>query len=71
MRLNTRLESCVDGHIVLSDGEEFDAETLVWTAGVKANPMNTHTDLPVDDKGRLSCKADLRVEGIDGRVGRR
>ena len=36
---NTRLESCVGGHIVLSDGEEFDAETLVWTAGVKANPV--------------------------------
>ena len=39
VRLNTRLESCVGGHIVLSDGEEFDAETLVWTAGVKASPM--------------------------------
>jgi len=69
VRLNTRLESCVGGHIVLSDGEEFQAETLVWTAGVKANPMNTHTDLPVDDKGRLLCKADLRVEGIDGAWG--
>jgi NADH dehydrogenase len=69
VRLNTRLESCVGGHIVLSDGEEFDAETLVWTAGVKANPMNTRTDLPVDDKGRLSCKADLRVEGIEGAWG--
>jgi NADH dehydrogenase len=69
VRLNTRLQSCVGGHIVLSDGEEFDAETLVWTAGVKANPMNTRTDLPVDDKGRLSCKADLRVEGIEGAWG--
>jgi NADH dehydrogenase len=69
VRLNTRLESCVGGHIVLSDGEEFDAETLVWTAGVKANPMNTRTDLPVDDKGRLLCKADLRVDGIEGAWG--
>jgi NADH dehydrogenase len=69
VRLDTRLESCVGGHIVLSDGEEFDAETLVWTAGVKANPMNTRTDLPVDDKGRLSCKADLRVDGIEGAWG--
>jgi NADH:ubiquinone reductase (H+-translocating) len=69
VRLNTRLESCVGGHIVLSDGEEFDAETLVWTAGVRANPMNTRTDLPVDDKGRLSCKTDLRVDGIEGAWG--
>lgn len=66
VRLNTRLESCVGGHIVLSDGEEFDAETLVWTAGVKAHPMLARTDLPLDDKGRLRCRADLRVEGVDG-----
>ena len=35
---DTRLESCVDGHVVLSDGEEFDAETIVWTAGVQGQP---------------------------------
>ena len=66
VRLNTRLESCVGGHIVLSDGEEFDAETLVWTAGVKANPMLARTGLPLDDKGRLRCRPDLRVEGVEG-----
>jgi NADH:ubiquinone reductase (H+-translocating) len=66
VRLNTRLESCVGGHIVLSDGDEFDAETLVWTAGVKAHPMLGRTDLPLDDKGRVRCHADLRVIGIDG-----
>jgi NADH:ubiquinone reductase (H+-translocating) len=66
VKLNTRLESCVGGHIVLSDGDEFDAETLVWTAGVKANPVLTNTDLPLDDKGRVRCRADLRVEDTDG-----
>jgi NADH:quinone reductase (non-electrogenic) len=66
VRLNTRLESCVDGHIVLSDGEEFEAETLVWTAGVKANPLFARTDLPLDEKGRVRCRPDLRVEGVEG-----
>ena len=66
VRLKTRLESCVDGHIVLSDGEEFDADTLVWTAGVKASPVLGRTDFPLDDKGRLRCRADLRVEGVEG-----
>jgi len=66
VRLDTRLESAVDGHIVLSDGERFDAETLVWTAGVKANPILADTDLPLDDKGRLPCKADLTVKGLTG-----
>jgi NADH dehydrogenase len=66
VRLNTRLESAVGGHIVLSDGEEFDADTLVWTAGVKANPMLEGTDLPRDDKGRLACAANLTVKGVSG-----
>jgi NADH:ubiquinone reductase (H+-translocating) len=66
VRLRTRLESCVDGHVVLSDGEEFDAETIVWTAGVRASPVLTQTDLPVDEKGRIKCRPDLRVEGVDG-----
>ena len=66
VRLNTRLESCVGGHVVLSDGTELDSETIVWTAGVRANPMLTRTGLPLDEKGRVKCRADLRVEGLDG-----
>lgn len=62
--LGTRLESCVDGHIVLSDGQEFESDTLVWTAGVKANPVLSRTDLPLDERGRLRCGSDLRVEGL-------
>jgi len=65
VRLETRLESCVDGHVVLDDGTEFDADTLIWTAGVKAHPLLAATDLPLDEKGRLRCRADLRVEGVE------
>jgi NADH dehydrogenase len=64
VRLNTRLESCVDNVVKLSDGDEFPAETIVWTAGVKPNPLLAHTDLPVDGKGRLKCTAELRVDGV-------
>jgi NADH dehydrogenase len=66
VRLNTRLESVVGGHVVLSDGTEFDSDTVVWTAGVKANPMLADTDLPLDDKGRLPCAANLTVKGVTG-----
>jgi NADH dehydrogenase len=66
VRLDTRLDSVVGGHVVLSDGEEFDAETVVWTAGVKANPVLEATDLPRDDKGRLPCNANLTVRGVEG-----
>ena len=64
IRLNTRLESCVGGHIVLSDGEEFDSEVIVWTAGVKANPVLEETDLPLDNSGRVRTLPNLTVEGM-------
>ncbi len=51
VRLGTRLNSAERHHIVLSDGDEFEADTLVWTAGVKPNPLVAETDFPLDDKG--------------------
>jgi NADH dehydrogenase len=66
VRRNTKVESIVDGHIELSDGERFEAETVVWTAGVRPNPLLNATDLPTDDKSRLTCHADLRVKDVDG-----
>ena len=66
VRLNTRLVSAVGGRIELSDGEAFEADTLVWTAGVKAHPLAARSGLPVDDKGRLTCRANLTVKGVEG-----
>jgi NADH dehydrogenase len=68
IRLDTRLESCVDGLVKLSDGESFRADTIVWTAGVKPAPMLNQTDLPRDDKGRVTCLPTLQVVDADGRV---
>ncbi|MEV4414418.1 NAD(P)/FAD-dependent oxidoreductase [Catellatospora sp. NPDC049609] len=64
LRLGTRLDSCVDGVVKLSDGGEFAADTIVWTAGVKAHPMIAATDLPRTAQGKLTCDATLRV--VDG-----
>jgi NADH dehydrogenase len=69
VRLKTKVESMVDGDVVLSDGEGFGAETVVWTAGVRAHPVLEASDLPLDDAKRLKCRADLRVEGVDNAWG--
>lgn len=69
VRLSTRMESCLGGVVVLSDGSTFEADTLVWTAGVKPHPMLGATGLPLDERGRLRCRADLRVEGVEGAWG--
>ena len=52
----------MDGHEVLSTGEQFDAQVSNWAAGNGANPVIArHTDLPVDSRGFLVVRADLRV----------
>ena len=66
LRLETKLAAATGGHIVLDDGTEFDANTLVWTAGVKAHPVLADSDLPLDPQGRLKATAELTVAGLPG-----
>lgn len=68
IKLETRLESCVDGHIVLSNGERFETDTLVWTAGVKPSPVLKATDLPLGPKGHVIALPTLQVATEDGTV---
>jgi NADH dehydrogenase len=64
IRLGTRLESCLDGVVKLSDGDSFRSDTLVWTAGVKPSPMLDRTDLPRGPRGHVTCLPTLQV--VDG-----
>ncbi|HEY1529511.1 MAG TPA: NAD(P)/FAD-dependent oxidoreductase [Galbitalea sp.] len=68
VHLETQLSSAVDGNIELSTGEKFASDLIVWTAGVMASPMLKNTDLPIDDRGRLTVLPDLRVKDADGNV---
>ena len=68
IKLNTFLNSAEDGHMVCSDGDEFDSDTLVWTAGVKANPVVADSDLPIDSQGRVRTLPTLQVVDEDGEV---
>ncbi|MFJ7216102.1 NAD(P)/FAD-dependent oxidoreductase [Amycolatopsis sp. NPDC098790] len=65
VHLDTLVTSATGGHVTLSTGEEFDSELIVWTAGNGANPVvGKHTDLPVDARGLVVVRPDLRVEGV-------
>jgi NADH:ubiquinone reductase (H+-translocating) len=69
VHLGAQMLSTVDGHVVLSTGEEYDSGLVVWVAGNAANPVVTsHTDLPLSPRGFVRVRADLRVEGDDGIV---
>ncbi len=68
VHLDTQLKSAVNGVIELSTGETFESDLIVWTAGVMASPVLRNTDFPLDDRGRLRVRPDLRVEGDNGIV---
>lgn len=68
IHLDTQLSSATGGVIELSTGEKFEADTIVWTAGVMANPMIRNTDLPIEERGRLRARADLRIVNDDGPI---
>lgn len=68
VHLNTQLASAVDGKVEMSDGQTFESDLIIWTAGVMANPVVRNTDLPIEERGRLRVQADLRVINDDGVV---
>lgn len=65
VRLDTRLASCENRVAVLDDGSRFPTRTLVWTAGVRPHPILAATSLPLNERGRLTCTAALRVDGVE------
>jgi NADH:ubiquinone reductase (H+-translocating) len=65
VHLATRLDSAESGRMVLSNGVTFEADTLVWTTGVRANPVVERLGLPTGDRGRLVVDRYLRVESTE------
>ncbi|SFC13793.1 NAD(P)/FAD-dependent oxidoreductase [Streptomyces aidingensis] len=63
--LGTSMKSCVDGHVVLSDGTEADSGTIVWTAGVKPHPTLAEYGLPLGPRGHVDVEPTLQVKGTD------
>ena len=63
IHVGTTLESAGAEEAVLSNGARIPTRTLVWTAGVRANPLLGELGLPLDDRGRVVVDPYLRVEG--------
>ncbi|WP_269938159.1 NAD(P)/FAD-dependent oxidoreductase [Arthrobacter sp. HY1533] len=70
--LNTSLDNAENNNLKLinlpdkSVAQEFDADTLIWTAGVMANPMVRSTDFPLEPRGRVSVNVNLQINGEFG-----
>jgi NADH:quinone reductase (non-electrogenic) len=65
IRLQTTLEEVTAETARLSTGEVLPTRTVVWTAGVKAQPILAELNLPLDDRGRVPVDSYLRVQGMD------
>ena len=63
IHVETTLASASAAEVVLSNGERIPTHTLVWTAGVKADPLLGELGLPLDERGRVRVDQFLRVEG--------
>ncbi|TDL44303.1 MULTISPECIES: NAD(P)/FAD-dependent oxidoreductase [Microbacterium] len=62
VHLDTQVKGAVDGNVELSTGQVIPTDLIIWTAGVMANPTVVRGgDLPVEERGRLRARADLRV----------
>ena len=65
IRLQTTLEEVTAESARLSSGEVLPTRTVVWTAGVKAQPILAELNLPLDERGRVPVDSYLRVQGMD------
>jgi NADH:ubiquinone reductase (H+-translocating) len=62
IRLGTSIENATKGGLTLSDGTFVPTHTLVWCAGVAANPLVSTLGLPLN-RGRLIVDEYLSVAG--------
>ncbi|MFD7508863.1 NAD(P)/FAD-dependent oxidoreductase [Streptomyces sp. NPDC059853] len=65
VHLKTSVNSCVDGHVELSNGVVADSNTIVWTAGVKPNPALARYGIALGPRGHVDVDATLQVRGTD------
>ena len=51
--------------LVLADGREIPAATLVWCGGAKADPHAAGWGFALDSSGRIPVSSDSKAEGLD------
>jgi NADH:ubiquinone reductase (H+-translocating) len=65
VRLNTPLSAVAADHVVFGDGTTMLTRTVVWAAGVKANPLGALLGVELGRGGRIPIQPDLRLTEHD------
>ena len=63
-RLGVSVTAVDEGGATLSTGEVLAASTVVWCAGMRANPLTADLGVPRDRLGRVPVDDYLRVNGV-------
>jgi NADH:ubiquinone reductase (H+-translocating) len=65
LRVNTKLNSVDPGVVHLGEGEQVEAGSIIWTGGVRANPLLSESGFTVDRRGRAKVTPMLQSEDDD------
>ncbi len=68
VRLSTQVAEVTNSEVRFADGSAIAAETVVWAAGIRANPLAEALGLKTTRGGRIEVDEHLRVmgNGLDG-----
>ncbi|GMA56169.1 hypothetical protein GCM10025858_06720 [Alicyclobacillus sacchari] len=66
LRTNTKINEVTEGVIHLDGGETVEAGTIIWTGGVRANPLLSESGFTVDRRGR--AKVNEFMQSVDDEV---
>jgi NADH:ubiquinone reductase (H+-translocating) len=63
VRVGSMLEGVDEAGVTLAGGERIEARTIIWTAGVRPQPLAEELGLELTDGGRIVVDDDLSVPG--------
>jgi NADH:ubiquinone reductase (H+-translocating) len=66
VRLGEAVDEVAPDHVRFASGEVLPTRTVIWAAGVRANPLPGAVDLPTTRAGRVEVAPDLSVPGHPG-----
>jgi NADH dehydrogenase len=61
--LKAKVADVTEGSILLADGHEIPASTVIWTAGVRASEVGGDVGLPLGRQARVQVLPTLQVDG--------
>jgi NADH:ubiquinone reductase (H+-translocating) len=63
LALGTGVDRVIPGGVELADGRKILGGTVIWAAGVRANPLAVEFGLPTGRGGRVAVLPDLTIDG--------